>query len=117
MFTTLSRSTSLSESHPQRQQRRRRRRAATGGVVDYLQCTTDAMGYKPALAIADRHATGRGVWAIAGSGQLRSRSDHVPTAAGRVGGSRSTDRPAQPAATAPRPMGSTLSALPRSVIP
>lgn len=44
--------------------------AATGGVVDYLHCTTDAMGYKRALAFTDRHASGRRVWAIEGSGSF-----------------------------------------------
>ena len=46
--------------------------AATGGVVEHLHCSTDAMGYKRALAFADLHAPGRRVWAIEGTGSFGS---------------------------------------------
>lgn len=46
--------------------------AVTGGVLGHLECTTDAMGFKRAVAFADRHATGRRVWAIEGSGSFGS---------------------------------------------
>jgi transposase len=42
--------------------------AATGGVVDAMQCPTDAMGYKRLLAFVLKHAAGRRVWAIEGTG-------------------------------------------------
>jgi Transposase len=42
--------------------------AATGGVVDAMQCPTDAMGYKRLFAFAGKHAPGRRVWAIEGTG-------------------------------------------------
>lgn len=44
--------------------------AATGAVVDHMQCTTDAMGYKRCHAFATRHAPGRRVWAIEGTGSF-----------------------------------------------
>lgn len=46
--------------------------AATGGVVDDLQCPTDAMGYKRTYAFATKHAPGRRVWAIEGTGSYGS---------------------------------------------
>ena len=46
--------------------------AVTGGVVDHLHCSTDAMGYKRALAFATLHAPGRRVWAIEGTGSFGS---------------------------------------------
>ena len=46
--------------------------AATGGVVDHLHCSTDAMGYKRALAFAVLHAPGRRVWAVEGTGSFGS---------------------------------------------
>jgi transposase len=44
--------------------------AVTGGVLGHLDCTTDAMGFKRALAFANKHATGRRVWAIEGTGSF-----------------------------------------------
>ena len=44
--------------------------ATTGAVVDHLQCTTDAMGYKRCLAFATKHAPGRRAWAIEGTGSF-----------------------------------------------
>ena len=55
--------------------------AATGGVVDHLHCSTDAMGYKRALAFADLHAPGRRVWAIEGTGSFGCRPHHLPARA------------------------------------
>ncbi len=42
--------------------------AATGGVVEAMQCQTDAIGYKRVFAFAVKHASGRRVWAIEGTG-------------------------------------------------
>jgi transposase len=42
--------------------------AATGAVVEQLQCSTDAMGYKRVFAFVVKHAPGRRVWAIEGTG-------------------------------------------------
>jgi transposase len=42
--------------------------AATGAVVDQLQCSTDAIGYKRGFAFVVQHAPGRRVWAIEGTG-------------------------------------------------
>lgn len=44
--------------------------ASTGAVVDDLQCTTDAMGYKRCYAFAAGRAPGRRVWAIEGTGSF-----------------------------------------------
>lgn len=44
--------------------------AVTGGVLGHAECTTDAMGYRRLLTFADRHATGRRVWAIEGTGSF-----------------------------------------------
>jgi transposase len=46
--------------------------AITGGVVDHLECSTDAFGYKRVLAFADRNTSGRRVWAIEGTGSFGS---------------------------------------------
>ncbi len=42
--------------------------AATGGVVNQLTVATDAFGYRKLQAFTDRHAPGRRVWAIEGTG-------------------------------------------------
>lgn len=44
--------------------------AVSAGLVAHHDCTTDAMGYKRLLAFADRHAQGRRVWAIEGTGSF-----------------------------------------------
>ena len=46
--------------------------AATGGVVDQLTVATDALGYRELQDFADRHAPGRRVWAIEGTGSYGS---------------------------------------------
>jgi transposase len=46
--------------------------ASTGAVIDHLQCTTDAMGYKRCYAFATKNAPGRRVWAIEGTGSFGS---------------------------------------------
>lgn len=46
--------------------------AATGGVIEDLQCPTDAMGYRRCHAFATKFAPGRRVWAIEGSGSFGS---------------------------------------------
>lgn len=85
--------------------------AATGGVVDDLQCPTDAMGYKRTYAFATKHAPGRRVWAIEGTGSygsglttfLLERGEWVVE----------IDRPSRPhVATAPRATSSTPCAPP-----
>jgi transposase len=42
--------------------------AATGGVVDHITVATDAFGYRRLRTFADKHALGRRVWAIEGTG-------------------------------------------------
>jgi len=44
--------------------------AATGAVVDHMQATSDAMGYKRYYAFGAKHAPGRRVWAIEGTGSF-----------------------------------------------
>ncbi len=46
--------------------------AATGGVVDQLTVATDALGYRELQDFAVRHAPGRRVWAIEGTGSYGS---------------------------------------------
>lgn len=46
--------------------------ATTGGVVDQLTVATDASGYRELQDFADRHAPGRRVWAIEGTGSYGS---------------------------------------------
>lgn len=46
--------------------------AATGGVIEHLTVATDAFGYRRLRAFADKHATGRRVWAIEGTGSYGS---------------------------------------------
>ncbi len=43
---------------------------AAGEVLGQLQCSTDALGYRRVLAFADKHASGRRVWAIEGTGSF-----------------------------------------------
>ena len=71
--------------------------AATGGVVDDLQCPTDAMGYKRTYAFATKHAPGRRVWAIEGTGSY-GRPDPPPP---RQGHARRRGGPPQPPGAAP----------------
>lgn len=44
--------------------------ARTGAALEHTECSTDRLGYKRLLAFADRHATGRRVWAIEGTGSF-----------------------------------------------
>jgi hypothetical protein len=44
--------------------------AVNGAVVAHLKCTTDAMGYRRVFAFAGKHAAGRRVWAIEGTGSF-----------------------------------------------
>jgi transposase len=43
-------------------------RAATGGVEGHRAVAADRRGYRAALRFAERHASGRRVWALEGTG-------------------------------------------------
>ena len=44
--------------------------AKTVAVVEHTECNTDALGYKRLVAFVNRHAPGRRVWAIEGTGSF-----------------------------------------------
>lgn len=44
--------------------------AKTVAVIDHTECSTDALGYKRLVAFANKHAPGRRVWAIEGTGSF-----------------------------------------------
>jgi hypothetical protein len=79
----------------------------TGGAeLASMTLPTDAFGNKRMLAWARRHAEGRRVWAIEGTGSFGAGSP--PTSSNKANGlSRSTDPPARLGAPAPSPTKST----------